>query len=105
MKPDFKITREEMLAKIAAAEADRPEIDASMRRVRQAASESTFSGWLRREIHAQRKPIDVVIRESGVSQVDMSEFLEGSGALTSHQVDRLCQCLGIDLAAGTSAPA
>lgn len=91
-------TREEMLQKIAEVEAEMPAILADAQRLERAMQEPSFSGYLRRELHPVKKTTPVILRETGLSKLELINFLEGSGVLTSEQIDRLVVCLDIQMA-------
>jgi hypothetical protein len=86
--------------KIAAAEAERPAVEAQLKLAERAAAEETFSGWLRREIHRAPMHLPTIWQQSEISKTDFLDFLEG-GTLTTVQVDRLCATLGISLVANS----
>jgi hypothetical protein len=97
----MNIPASEMEEKIRAAEAELPELLASLDRVAIAASEQTFSGWLRREVPKSRKLLPDIIRDAEISKEDFLNFLEGSHDLTSSQIDRLVASLGLTLSSAT----
>lgn len=98
-------TPEEMECKIAAAEAELPELMAAADRADQAAAEDSFSGWLRRQVYEWPKTSLALEEAAGLSSVDLANFLEGVAPLTTAQVDRLLRALAVHLPTGGEAAA
>jgi len=66
---------------------------------RQAAEESTFSGELRRAIHASQLPLTEIAAKVGISPLALCDFLTGERTLRSDVLDRLMTSLGLELSA------
>lgn len=80
---------------IEAADAEMAITLEQLSRAQAAASEDSFSGWLRREIHQAPMQLPAIWEQSGISKPDFLDFLEGISPLTTAQVDRLCKTLKI----------
>ncbi|MBA4031169.1 MAG: hypothetical protein C0478_09820 [Planctomyces sp.] len=80
--------------------ANRTEIEDQMARVHAAAKEESFSGDLRRRIHAAHPKMLLHHFEeaAGITGDELVDFLEGTGQLTTAQVDAICAKLGVKLA-------
>lgn len=85
----------------AAVDAERPEINARLDRLRAAAEEDSFSGELRRAIHAfprtHHQFLPALLEQTGISQSELRMFLLGEGALSSYAIDRLVAVLKLHL--------
>lgn len=94
-------TPEELRALREAVLADREEIEEQFRRARAAAAEPTFSGELRRRIHAAHPQVQLHQLEeaAGIAGNELVDFLEGLGELTTAQLDAICGKLGVTLTA------
>jgi hypothetical protein len=84
-----------------AAVALEPILTQKLRRLREAAREVTFSGALRRAIHAHPKPLPIIASEAGVDARHLDEFLTGDRTLRSDTIDRLTQILGFEFPAAS----
>ena len=62
--------------------------------MREAAEENTFSGELRRVIHAGERDLISLAELVGTTPIDLSEFLAGDRTLRSDMLDRLVSVLG-----------
>jgi hypothetical protein len=84
---------EERLARwrtsLAEFESERPQVDAEMDAIHKAGVEDTFSGQVRRAIHASKLSLSEICEASGISLEVMGEFLMGKAALSSDDLDRL----------------
>ena len=65
--------------------------------MREAAEENTFSGELRRAIHAGDRDLISLAELVGTTPIHLSEFLAGDRALRSDVLDRLVSVLGARL--------
>ncbi len=65
--------------------------------LKDAAEEKTFSGALRRAIHASDLSIDQVAEKAGISMLVLGEFLTGERTLRSDVIDRLAIVLECNL--------
>jgi hypothetical protein len=72
-------------------------------RLTTAAAESGFSGWLRRVIHRDPRPIEEFALAIAVDVDRLEEFLAGETPLTSDEVDRVVNVLGLTMAEQTAA--
>lgn len=85
----------------AAIDAERPDINARLDRLREAAEEESFSGELRRAIHAfprtHHQFLPALIQQAGMTQDELRMFLLGEGALSSFAIDRLVAVLKLHL--------
>lgn len=98
----MEINHDDMGRKIAEAEAELPSLEAALDRSAAAAAEDTFSGWLRRSIRDSRMTFTAIMEDAGISRVDLSQFLQGTGSLTNSQVDRLIKAIGAKMSAETT---
>lgn len=67
--------------------------------MREAAEENTFSGELRRAIHAGDRDLISLAELVGTTPIHSSEFLAGDRTLRSDVLDRLVSVLGARLVA------
>lgn len=85
----------------AMIEGERADINARLERLRAAAEEETFSGELRRAIHAypqaQHQFLPALLQQTGISSMELRSFLLGEGALSSFAIDRLVAVLKLHL--------
>ncbi len=84
----------------AAIESERPEIDARLQRMRAAAAQTTFSGQLRRAIHAvhqQEMFLPTLLERANVSWDVLEPFLLGDSPLPGEVIDRLVDALQLEL--------
>jgi hypothetical protein len=96
MPKEFHITPEEIRAKQQAAMAERPEIEAGLKLVEQAAQAQTVLGWIRRQIHATPQvSLKTIWLAAGITHLQLKGFLEGQDELTTSQVDAICEALGV----------
>jgi alkylhydroperoxidase/carboxymuconolactone decarboxylase family protein YurZ len=77
--------------------AELPDLVARERRMREAAEENTFSGELRRAIHAGDRDLISLAELVGTTPIHLSEFLTGDRTLRSDVLDRLVSVLGARL--------
>ena len=102
----LKVLPPEHQARIAKAReqiaGEMPELIARERRMREAAEENTFSGGLRRAIHASERDLIALAEIVGISPIQLSEFLTGERTLRSDVLDRLVAAVGARLVAGTT---
>lgn len=83
-----------------AIEIERPEIDQRLARMRAAAAEPTFSGQLRRAIHAihqQEMFLPTLLERAQVRWEELEPFLLGESSLPSDIIDRLVETLQLEL--------
>lgn len=93
---NFSISPEEIRAKQQAAIADRPAVEAQLKAAQLAAQEPTYSGWLRRQIHAHPEiDFNRLQEAAGLNQTQLLDFVEGVSTITSGQADAICKTLGI----------
>ena len=82
-------------------ESERPEIDARLDRLRAAAEEDTFSGELRRAIHAfprtHHQFIPALCTQTRLTSEELRDFLLGEAVLPSNAIDRLVAVLKLHL--------
>lgn len=69
--------------------------------MREAAEENTFSGELRRAIHAGDRDLISLAEVVGTTPIHLSEFLAGDRTLRSDVLDRLVSVLGARLVVST----
>jgi hypothetical protein len=101
MNPSHRGLTPEHLADIQQARehivAELPDLVARERRMREAAEENTFSGELRRAIHAGDRDLVSLAELVGTTPIHLSEFLAGDRTLRSDGLDRLVSVLGARL--------
>jgi hypothetical protein len=78
-----------------------PDLIIRERRLREAAEENTFSGELRRAIHAGEWDLIQLSQIVGITPVQLAEFLTGERTLRSDVLDRLIAAVGAHLAPAT----
>jgi hypothetical protein len=78
-------------------EKELPELIERDRMGKEAANELTFSGELRRAIHASQLPLTEIAIEVGISPLALSDFLTGERTLRSDVLDRLMTSLGLEV--------
>jgi len=83
-------------------EAELPELLELGRRMREAGSEDTLSGHLRRAIHRSPRELADIAAAVGISAVQLNEFLSGERTLRSDVLDRLA--CAVDFARTLSQP-
>ncbi len=92
---------EEKRAQIRRAQAqvkeELPELAKRLRLANEAAEENTFSGELRRAIHASGFHLNYIAERVGTTPIVLDEFLTGEGTLQSDAIDRLAALLGYKL--------
>ena len=71
-----------------------PDLAKRLRLATNAAEENTFSGELRRAIHASGLTLNHIADRVGISPIVLDEFLTGDGTLQSDVIDRLTALLG-----------
>jgi hypothetical protein len=69
------------------------EIQSIVARCQAAAQEKTLSGALRRRIHALGQPVSNVAADTGVDEVALGDWLEGTAPLPSDAMDRLARAV------------
>ena len=74
-----------------------PELAKRLDMASKAAEENTFSGELRRAIHASGFPLNFVADRTGTTPIILDEFLTGEGSLQSDVIDRLVALIGYKL--------
>ncbi len=87
---DIKQARDHIAAEL-------PDLVVRERRMREAAEENTFSGELRRAIHAGDRDLISLAELVGTTPIHLSEFLAGDRTLRSDVLDRLVAVLGARL--------
>jgi DNA-binding phage protein len=60
-----------------------------------AASKDTLSGHLRQAVHASRRPLADIARETGIAAESLYGFLEGEHGLPSEALDQLARAAGV----------
>jgi hypothetical protein len=96
MMKEITISPERIRAMREEALAERPAVEAGLRRADKAAEEPTYSGWLRRQIHSHPEVSFPLLQEAaGINKIEMIDFLEGLGTLTTSQADAICGALGV----------
>jgi hypothetical protein len=94
---------EEKRAEIRRAQAqvkeELPELAKRLRMATEAAEENTFSGELRRAIHASGFHLNYIADRIGTTALVLDEFLTGERTLRSDVIDRLTGLLGCTLGA------
>jgi hypothetical protein len=97
---------EEKQAQIRRAQAlvkeELPELAKRLRMATEAADEKTFSGQLRRAIHASGFHLNYIAERAGTSPIVLDEFLTGERTLRSDIIDRLTALLGCTLSSKES---
>jgi hypothetical protein len=81
----------------ADVETEWPDMQARHRQLREAASELTLSGALRRAVHRAGLLIPLIARQVGIPETDLHEFLLGERTLRSDVLDRLAKVLAFEL--------
>ncbi|MHB1157853.1 MAG: helix-turn-helix domain-containing protein [Phycisphaerales bacterium] len=74
-----------------------PELAAADQMRKEARDEPTFSGELRRAIHASSLSLADIAEQTGISPITLDEFLTGERTLRSDVLDRLTKGLGLVL--------
>jgi hypothetical protein len=74
-----------------------PELAKRLGMANEAAEESTFSGELRRAIHASGFHLNFIADRVGTTPIVIDEFLSGERTLRSDIIDRLAALLGCKL--------
>lgn len=62
-----------------------------------ARTESTLSGHLRRAVHASQLSLTTIAEHAGIPPLLLDEFLTGERTLRSDVMDRLAQAVGYEL--------
>lgn len=86
--------RERWQRAVRETEAELPELIELGERLREAASEETLSGHLRRAIHQSRRRLESVAAAAGVPVDQLNSFLSGDHTLRSDVLDRLALAVG-----------
>lgn len=79
------------------ADAERPTLPSRFRSVDTAAAMDTFSGALRRAIHASSWDLSQLQTRTSIASERLADFLEASLELSSSEIDTLVQTLGLEL--------
>jgi hypothetical protein len=74
-----------------------PELANRLRLATKAAEEDTFSGELRRAVHASGLTLNHIADRVGSTPIVLDKFLTGEGILESDVIDRLVALLGCKL--------
>jgi hypothetical protein len=77
--------------------AELPDLTARDQMRKEARDEPTFSGELRRAIHASRLTLSEIATQAGIPPLMLDEFLTGERTLRSDVLDRLTRSLGLVL--------
>jgi hypothetical protein len=88
--------RERWLKARAEIEAEMPELVARGRVLREAASEPSLSGAIRRAVHQRGLMLPAIAREAGLTETQLHEFLLGERTLRSDVLDRLVKVIGFE---------
>jgi hypothetical protein len=86
--------RERLERQRAAVVAELPDLVQRDQMRKEAHEEQTLSGELRRAIHASQQPLAAIAAQSGITVVQLDEFLTGERSLRSDVLDRLAAALG-----------
>ena len=92
--------RERWKRQVAAEAVERPESDEYFRLAAPAAAEATFSGELRRAIHAvhsRQMLLPTLLERASVDWATLHPFMTGEASLPTDVVDRLLAVLGLHL--------
>jgi hypothetical protein len=76
-----------------------PELAKRLQLATEAAKENTFSGELRRAIHASGLTLITIADRVGSTPIILDEFLTGERTLRSDTIDRIAALLGCELRA------
>jgi hypothetical protein len=76
-----------------------PDLGATDRMRSEAGDEPTFSGELRRAIHASPTSLAEIAAQAAITPLALDEFLTGERTLRSDVLDRLTRSLGLELSA------
>jgi len=79
------------------SESEKPQIEADYHKLVAASEEPGFSGWLRRRIRQDGRPIRKVAEAAAVELTELSAFRLGEGTLATDAVDRLMETLHLKL--------
>lgn len=71
-----------------------PELIERGRTLKEAESENSLSGHLRRAIHRSGQPLKKIAADVGLELFVLCDFLEGTRTLRSDVLDRLAQAVG-----------
>ena len=74
-----------------------PDLAKRLQMANEAAEENTFSGELRRAIHASGLTLQAIADRTGTTPIVLDEFLTGERTLRSDLIDRLAALLGCTL--------
>lgn len=97
MPPDVKARWERSLAGV-----DPQAITTQFEQSEAAASEDTFSGFLRRSIHQSGQTVTTLVAAARLDRERLALFLHGEGLLDSAEIDRLLIALGIHVASSAA---
>jgi hypothetical protein len=81
-----------------------PELIVQCEQLHEAMQESTFSGQLRRAIHQGGRPLSQIAAETGITLVQLTDFLTGERTLRSDVLDRLTAAVRGQLVVATTEP-
>ena len=73
--------------------AEMPELLQRGARLKEAASENSLCGHLRRALHRSGQPLKKIAATVGLDVFVLCDFLEGTGTLRSDVLDRLAQAI------------
>jgi hypothetical protein len=74
-----------------------PDLAIRLRKATKAAEENTFSGELRRAIHASGLTLNYIADGAGTTPIVLDQFLIGEGTLQSDVIDRVAGLIGCEL--------
>lgn len=74
-----------------------PDLIAQERKLKEASDEPTLSGELRRAVHSSSLSLADIAVKAGIPPLALNEFLTGERTLRSDVLDRLTQCLELEL--------
>lgn len=77
--------------------AELPELVARNRLIREAREENSLSGSLRDAIHRSELSLEMIATKSGLTPVELDEFLTGERTLRSDVLDRITLVIGYQL--------
>jgi hypothetical protein len=81
----------------ALADVDRDQFDANFAKTESAASENSFSGFVRRCVHRRRKPLSLLAKETDIELEILVSFLRGDGELNAGEIGRVLAAVGVEL--------
>jgi hypothetical protein len=81
--------------------AELPDLIARDQLRKEASQEPTLSGDLRRAIHSSDVPLTKIAEQTGITNIQLDEFLTGERTLRSDVLDRLAAAIGYRLHAAS----